>query len=164
MRRSIPGSGQKTVRPGLTTGAIGLIGTNQKPHKKKTIMTNSNDTSVSRRNSFINERLNEIAITVGRGAPITVIETYCRALNDLSEPQLVHAFNEAVKILGKTLPTINELRSHANQFAQTKEQTANESAYQRLKARYERVYANADKLGSRWISSLSEQELRDLER
>lgn len=126
--------------------------------------TKSSGESTRTRERLITGYLVQLQTALGQDMKPERLNLYLRALADLNEDQLGHAFKHAV-LKCKFIPTIAELREWANEFARSKHQ---KQAQARTKALLDRPDKPDDwsfKLDSAWEEierRRDEQEAKDL--
>lgn len=132
--------------------------------ERKAIQSESADAIAKSRNSLINNFLGQIGVALNQEITPQRRAIYCKALNDLSEAQLKHSFNEALRILGDKLPSILTIRTFAEQWRPAAE-TETQKILQRTGKPADWVETTGKKLGitqeeiQQWLKDGKEKQL-----
>ncbi len=97
--------------------------------KKNPTANESPEKTEKWRHSLITNCLAQMGTAMGKEVPKERVLLYCRALNNLGEAELRFAFDRALEHLGEFLPSIEQLRTYAEQyFEATRERHLREHA------------------------------------
>src|SRR6266446_3603347 len=120
-RNSLSSISRQSSTPSKTHNSTGFMfppttkETTMDPKKNPTA-NESPEKTEKWRHSLITNCLAQMGTAMGKEVPKERVLLYCRALNNLGEAELRFAFDRALEHLGEFLPSIEQLRTYAEQY------------------------------------------------